>query len=622
MRPIEPSPLWFGAEDRPLFGWYHPSRVGAARAGIVLCSPFGHEAMSTHRGHRRLAERYAEAGFAVLRFDYDGTGNSAGHGHDPERLGAWMGSIRQACATLLRLSGAPRTILLGTRFGALMALKAAVENPVDALILIAPPASGRALVREMQALHALKQTYLTHPPAEPEGAVVGFPLDATARAALSGIDLKKFEEAPAQKALIVVRDDLPSGEEKLAARLREVGTDTVVLSVPGYAAFVQDDPIKSIFPEGIAAATLAWLEELCPVVSTTETARSERQAPIRVLGESASRPTSNESTLTELEFGRVASPDREIREEAVHFAGLFGVLTSPATRDGSSRPAIALLNIGANHHVGSNRLYVSMARAWARRGFHVLRLDFPGIGDSPAAAGRRENDVYSSHLIRDTKAAIDFLEASGAENIVLVGLCSGAYAAYHSAVADPRVSDLVLINLLTFHWTEGDTLEVRSRRSAKSTRFYKRAAMRPRTWKRLVTGQVNLRRIATELARRVRRRLRREAESLVAKVSGGAAGTDIEQGFRHLEARGTSCLAIYGSNDSGIDVLEEQLGAEARALRGSSAFRMVILEGPDHTFTPLWTQAHLIELIGDHLVERLRSRTGSKVSQPPVSAVR
>lgn len=607
LRLSETRALWFGPRERPLFGWYHPAVNGTPRAGVVLCSPFGHEAMATHRGYARFAERFAAAGFASLRFDYDGAGDSAGDPRDPARFTAWLESIRHAREALTSLSGSERSVLFGMRFGALLALCEGSENPADALIALAPPASGRALVREMQALHALKLSRLTHLPAEPEMAIVGFPLDLAARSALSEVDYRKLARAPAPHALIIQRDDLPSGEAKLAQRLRELGTETTLLAEPGYEAFAQDDAVKPTFPERIADATVTWLEAAFPTKSGVEpaprmTAQGEPLAPVSSSEHAVSWPASS------------ATPEPDVHEEVVQFDGMFGVLSSPTHSSLPQRTAVALLNIGANHHVGSNRLYVNMARTWSALGFSVLRVDFPGIGDSPVAPGRRENDVYSPHLVGDTKSVIDFLVDRGAEKVVLLGLCSGAYAAFHAAVADERVSDVVLINLLTFHWVEGDSLEIRSRRMARSTLFYKRAMFKKQTWQRLLRGDVNVTGIARELSKRAQRRVQREVLSRVAGLAAIGGRTletsDVERGFKRLDQRGTGCLAIYGSNDSGIDVIEEHLGPGARALRRSQRFRMLVLDGPDHTFTPLWTQSHLIELVGEHLLARYGANRG------------
>src|SRR3954452_18804827 len=61
------------------FGWlYQPLPVAGVhrRSGIVLCAPLGHEALWLHQTIRSLSDRLAAHGFAVLRFDYAGTGDS------------------------------------------------------------------------------------------------------------------------------------------------------------------------------------------------------------------------------------------------------------------------------------------------------------------------------------------------------------------------------------------------------------------------------------------------------------------------------------------------------------------------------------------------------------------
>src|ERR1051326_1485403 len=92
-------PVYFGPPARPLFGWLH-TPVAAPKTGeaIVICQPLGHEYISAHRSMRHLADRLAARGIPALRFDYDGTGDSAGTDEDPDRLTAWLGSIREAIA--------------------------------------------------------------------------------------------------------------------------------------------------------------------------------------------------------------------------------------------------------------------------------------------------------------------------------------------------------------------------------------------------------------------------------------------------------------------------------------------------------------------------------------------
>ena len=90
------SSTWFGPEDRPLAGWLHLPEAGTARAGIVLCPSLGVEALVAQPAYLRLARHLEAMGFAVLRFDYSATGDSARRRASPlediRRVEAWPGS--------------------------------------------------------------------------------------------------------------------------------------------------------------------------------------------------------------------------------------------------------------------------------------------------------------------------------------------------------------------------------------------------------------------------------------------------------------------------------------------------------------------------------------------------
>ena len=106
----------------------------------------------------------------------------------------------------------------------------------------------------------------------------------------------------------------------------------------------------------------------------------------------------------------------------------------------SPRLGLLMLNVGTNYHVGPNRMYVTMARAWTQQGISFFRFDLGGIGDSAVADTYADTLLYSEHSVRDVKAAMDALsERRGIRRFVVMGLCSGAYVAFQTALADPRV---------------------------------------------------------------------------------------------------------------------------------------------------------------------------------------
>src|ERR1022692_753581 len=150
--------LFFGPPDKQLFGvYYQPQRQPARDCGVVLCNPLAPELGHTCKCFHHLALLLAQAGFAAFRFDYFGTGDSAGSGEEGS-VRQWMEDIR--CATdELRRQGCRRFCLAGLRFGATLAARFATErDAVDSLVLWEPWVSGQDCLADLQRLHELAFT--------------------------------------------------------------------------------------------------------------------------------------------------------------------------------------------------------------------------------------------------------------------------------------------------------------------------------------------------------------------------------------------------------------------------------------------------------------------------------
>ena len=115
---------------------------------------------------------------------------------------------------------------------------------------------------------------------------------------------------------------------------------------------------------------------------------------------------------------------------------LIGVVCEPEIID-VRRPAVLIFNSGVMHHIGSCRLSVKLARSFSDIGILSVRFDFSGIGDSNT---RRGNGSFSKTAPLEAKEIMDYLQAKrGIKKFVLYGLCSGADAAYETALIDERV---------------------------------------------------------------------------------------------------------------------------------------------------------------------------------------
>ncbi len=123
------------AGDRVFSCLYLPA--SAARGCVLICSPMHAEFTRNYRREVLLARKLAADGFAVERFHYRGTGNSDGAGSE-----ATFETMREdALASLDHLrtaSGADRTFIVGTRWGAMVASSAAAMVPEASLVLWEP----------------------------------------------------------------------------------------------------------------------------------------------------------------------------------------------------------------------------------------------------------------------------------------------------------------------------------------------------------------------------------------------------------------------------------------------------------------------------------------------------
>jgi peptidoglycan/xylan/chitin deacetylase (PgdA/CDA1 family) len=127
-------------------------------------------------------------------------------------------------------------------------------------------------------------------------------------------------------------------------------------------------------------------------------------------------------------------------------------------------------------------------------------------------------------------------------------------------------------------------------------RWYRRAAARRESWSKALRGQVDLVTPSKLLYERLDAWLRSTlAGSRASKPNGLATALD------RLCERGTRALLVYSADDPGLDHLRAELGDELEALRRHARFSLEIIDGPDHTFSPLDSQAELARRIARHL---------------------
>lgn len=236
---ISYTPIMFGTPDRRIFGIYHcPEKAStASRPAVLLCNPFGQEAIRAHRFQRTLAERLARAGHAVLRFDYFGTGDSMGDDADGD-LDGWCGDIHAAHQELRRLTNAARLVWVGMRLGGSVALRATHDAPTGLakLILWDPVLDGARYLAHLRERHVASLEAVYNIPQKPSprqlaaiptnyiDEAIGFALSAKFRRQVSAITLASNDWPVSPREIVVLADpDTPDGNDMNLVHARMPG---------------------------------------------------------------------------------------------------------------------------------------------------------------------------------------------------------------------------------------------------------------------------------------------------------------------------------------------------------------------------------------------------------------
>ena len=310
----------------------------------------------------------------------------------------------------------------------------------------------------------------------------------------------------------------------------------------------------------------------------------------------------------------------QVRERAIsmeHADGrLFGIMAEP---QGDARGLCALLlNAGPQRHTGPNRMWVEIARRWAARGVPTLRIDLSGIGDSEgdAAALVRIGTLYKPEYVAQVGAVLDMLADRGMpERFLLLGLCAGAYWSLHAALADERVSGLVMLNPRALVWDEWDY-------TVRRTQDLRERLLRADTWRRVVRGEVTPARhleTARSLAERALTAPARYRARLSTPRRGEVPGSDPGEAlFDALRDRGQRGVLLLTGKEPLRDAFARS-GLLSRAHRWPNL--ELILSGTSadtHTLTPLWLQRE-VHVLADRALEAELARVQDSESGAPGS---
>ena len=565
-----------------LLAWIHSHGSASRDHAVLICSPMGHEQVHSYRSIRHLADQLAAAGFMVMRFDYHGTGDSAGTPLDPDRCQTWLGNIRDAVEWLRSEGGCGKVSLLGLRLGATFAALHACEHEVEDLVLWAPVVSGRRYVRELTALSRVAQQATKADASYLEA--VGFVYSRQTLDEVGRVDLSKLH-AKCRRVLMVHNDAVP----KTPLLGDGFHSEVDEVSFPGYEGMMAE-PHDTVVPQSALAGIVEWLGAGKGVASGT------------------------------LKFGTRPTSSNSLRE-SLHCIGtaprLFGVMTRPDSRHSmAALPWIVILNSGSAHRIGPGRLHVTLARCLAERGFPSLRLDFAGLGDSVIESSEAENDSYAATAFRDVAMTCDYLrQLDPGRPVVLLGLCSGAYAAFQSAaqMPHPELVESILLNPLVFYWREGMTIDDTTNERLSAWHRYGRAIFKWENWRQLLSGKTSAGFVGSirQFVRAVMPRPSGKSTPVVKKVGSNSSGAyghpakkDLAGDLGRVVAASRQLTMFISDNDPGYFMLMYQAGRKAKQLMAAGQLRCCFIKDADHTFSTEAARATLMESLTEYLGSR------------------
>jgi hypothetical protein len=126
--------------------------------------------------------------------------------------------------------------------------------------------------------------------------------------------------------------------------------------------------------------------------------------------------------------------------------------------------------------------------------------------------------------------------------------------------------------------------------------------MRPQVYRRLLRGEVDVNGIARRVGSVIEARLRRAVGRLLHR---GRPEESVLSQARRIAARGADTLMVMAADDDGRDYIEYHFGQHGSRMDGDPNFRMIVVEGCDHTFSSRAGQQVLIDTVRLHLEQKI-----------------
>jgi dienelactone hydrolase len=276
---------------------------------------------------------------------------------------------------------------------------------------------------------------------------------------------------------------------------------------------------------------------------------------------------------------------------------LFGIITRPVGEPLGTAVVLVPTGAGTRDSINRNRLWVGLARRVAGLGFHALRFDLHGSGES---TGITELLRLDRPFTEDVEGAVRWTTAHGVSSSVLVGSCYGARAALAFARESSNLRGIVLATPYVRDMAQGERVATLMAVEWSSGQYLRRAFSR-----RVLRGLLD--------------RERRRAYFRVAKARWRRAAWRLRQGGRSdwvspnfldplaaLVERRTPILFLFGEEDDAYhDFQRAKEGRLGRLLeKAGSLAEVAVLPGRIHAFPTVDGQEKVVDRISEWLLRR------------------
>ena len=217
---------------------------------MVLCQPLAQEYLLSHRSMRRLGELLAGAGFAALRFDYFGCGDSPGDLTEA-RLDRWLLDVEAATEQLAESSGCARICIVGLRLGANLALHRGLTDPrIDSMVLWDP-------VGDMVGYLEADSGTATVARPDSEFALEGFEVTGALVEDLRRMDLSG-RAGSVQARVLLIQTEAESSGPTFVSSLEAAGA-TVEHRPQAGPSIWKEDINRVVVPHKLLQSMVAWI---------------------------------------------------------------------------------------------------------------------------------------------------------------------------------------------------------------------------------------------------------------------------------------------------------------------------------------------------------------------------